>query len=180
MYILKDFISASDLRKRWGCQINLIESFTYNKDDDSPRLQRWELKETRRRPDGGLSAFAEFVTAYGSFGIELDSTIFDMGDVQAIEREHPEIIAPPKESSVTDRLNAALKALDSEERAPEWRSEQIKADAALVSQPPFDRQRIKDLEAELAAARQQIAELTTAQSAPCTAPDETAPLPGQA
>lgn len=84
MHILKNFITIEDLQKRWGCDKDLIEPFTYE-GMRGTALPKWYGKETRVRPDGGLSIFvkpAEY----------LNGCVFDMADVLAIEELNPELL----------------------------------------------------------------------------------------
>jgi len=84
MHILKDFISMEDLKKRWGCEKELIESFTY-KSLVGSTLTPWYATEIRKRPDGGKSAIVKKANY-------LSGCIFDMADVLVIESNHPELV----------------------------------------------------------------------------------------
>lgn len=84
MHILKDFISIEDLIKRWSCEKELIESFTY-KSLVGPTLTPWYATEIRTRPDGGKSAIVKKANY-------LSGCIFDMADVLVVESNHPELV----------------------------------------------------------------------------------------
>lgn len=99
MHILKDFITIDDLETRWGLDKNQIESFTYGRVDDEPRLTMWYATEVRPRPDGGQSAFVKPAQ-------DLNGCIFDMADVLEIEELNPELVR--KE---TDQGDSELKMI---------------------------------------------------------------------
>lgn len=84
MYLLKNFITIEDLEIRWRCDKELIESFTYENADE-PHMIKYVSTEIRTRPDGGKTAIAK-IARY------LNGCIFDMADILAIEKNHPELI----------------------------------------------------------------------------------------
>ena len=84
MHILKDFITIDDLKTRWGCDKELIESFTYET-NVTPSLTMWYATEIRTRPDGGQSAIVKRAQY-------LNGCVFDMRDVLAVEADNPELL----------------------------------------------------------------------------------------
>lgn len=90
MHILKDFITIDDLETRWGLDKKQIESFTYDRGDDKPRLMKWYATEMRTRPDGGQSAFVKRAQY-------LNGCIFDMANVLEIEGLNPELVRAEKD-----------------------------------------------------------------------------------
>lgn len=97
MHILQDFISIEDLKKRWRCEKELIESFTY-KSLIGSTLTPWYATEIRTRPDGGKSAIVKKANY-------LNGCVFDMADVLVIESNYPELVqTEPTKNDVEDKM----------------------------------------------------------------------------